>query len=71
MYRNQDFIYEAVTNLEKLIDIPIEIETSRAHYDAIMNIKNTQFVVEAKSAIRTPNQGLLLSQLEEMRKICC
>ena len=26
MYRNQDFIYEAVTNLEKLIDIPIDIE---------------------------------------------
>ena len=67
MYRNQDFIYEAVTNLEKLIDIPIDIETSRANYDAILNIKNIQFVVEAKSAMRTSNQGLVLSQLEEIR----
>lgn len=67
MYRNQDFIYEAVTNLEKLIDIPIDIETSRANYDAVLNIKNIQFVVEAKSAMRTSNQGLVLSQLEEIR----
>ena len=67
MYRNQDFIYEAVTNLEKLIDIPIDIETSRANYDAILNIKNIQFVVEVKSVLRTSNQGLVLSQLEEIR----
>lgn len=67
MYRNQDFIYEAVANLEKLIDIPIDIETSRANYDAVLNIKNIQFVVEAKSAMRTSNQGLVLSQLEEIR----
>ncbi|PQV50552.1 hypothetical protein CLV33_102416 [Jejuia pallidilutea] len=67
MYRNQDFIYEAVTNLEKLIDIPIDIETSRTNYDAILKIKNIQFVVEAKSAMRSSNQGLVLSQLEKIR----
>jgi len=67
MYHNQDFIYEAVTNLEKLIDIPIEVETSRPPYDAILNIKNIQFIVEAKSTMRTSNLGLVLSQLEEYR----
>jgi len=67
MYRNNDFIYEAVANLENLINIPIDIETSRDNYDAILNIKNMQFVVEAKSAMRTSNQGLVLSQLEEIR----
>ncbi|MCR9226250.1 MAG: type IV toxin-antitoxin system AbiEi family antitoxin [Flavobacteriaceae bacterium] len=67
MYRNNDFIYEAVANLENLINIPIDIETSRDNYDAILNIKNMHFVVEAKSAMRTSNQGLVLSQLEEIR----
>lgn len=67
MYKNQDFIYEAIANLEKLIDIEIEIETSRASYDAILNINNIQFVVEAKSSMRTSNQGFVLSQLEDIR----
>lgn len=67
MYRNNDFIYEAVSNLETTINIPIEIETSRIKYDAVLNIKNIQFVVEAKSAIRTSNQGLILSKLEEIK----
>jgi len=67
MYRNNDFIYEAVANLESVINIPIDIETARAKYDAILNIKNMQFVVEAKSAMRASNQGLILSQLEELR----
>ena len=29
MYRNKDFIYEAVANLEKLINLAIDIETAR------------------------------------------
>jgi len=67
MYRNNDFIYEAIANLENVINIPIDIETARANYDAILNIKNIQFVVEAKSAMRNSNQGFVLSQLEEIR----
>jgi len=67
MYRNNDFIYEAVANLESVSNITIDIETSRVNYDAILNIKNIQFVVEAKSAMRTSNQGLILSQLEDIR----
>ena len=69
MYRNNDFIYEAVANLESVIKIPIDIETSRAQYDAILNIKNMQFVVVAKSAMRASNQGLILSQLEDLRNM--
>lgn len=67
MYRNNDFIYEAIANLENVINIPIDIETARANYDAILNIKNIQFVVEAKSAMRNSNKGFVLSQLEEIR----
>lgn len=67
MYRNNDFIYEAVSKLEKLINIPIEIDSNRPNYDALLRIKNEQFVVEAKKAIRTSNQGLILSKLEEVK----
>ncbi|MDF0714572.1 type IV toxin-antitoxin system AbiEi family antitoxin [Muricauda sp. 334s03] len=67
MYRNNDFIYEATSKLEQLINIPIEIDSSRQNYDALLRIKNEQFVVEAKSAVRTSNQGLVLSQLQEMK----
>ena len=67
MYRNNDFIYEAVARLENLVNISIEIETSRSNYDAILNIRNLQFIVEAKSAMRASNQGLILSQLEEIK----
>jgi len=67
MYRNNDFIYEAIANLERFINIPIDVETSRAKYDAILKIQNMQFIVEAKSAMRNSNQGLVLSQLEDMR----
>ncbi len=63
------FTYEAVANLESVINIPIDIETSRAKYDAILKVKNIQFVVEAKSSMRTSNRGLILSQLEELRSI--
>ncbi len=68
MYRNNDFIYEATSKLEQLINIPIEIDSSRQNYDALLRIKNEQFIVEAKSAVRTSNQGLVMSQLEEMKQ---
>ncbi len=67
MYRNNDFIYEATSKLEQLVNIPIEIDSSRQNYDALLRIKNEQFLIEAKSAVRTSNQGLVLSQLQEMK----
>lgn len=68
MYRNNDFIYEAISKLEKLINIPIEIDSSRENYTAILTINDVQFVVETKSAIRTSNQGFVIPQLEEMKQ---
>ncbi|MHB0756247.1 type IV toxin-antitoxin system AbiEi family antitoxin [Polaribacter sp. M15] len=67
MYRNNDFIYEAISKLEKLINIPIEIGSNRPKYDALLRIKNEQFIVEAKKTVRTSNQGLILSKLEEAK----
>lgn len=67
MYRNHDFIYEATSKLEKLIDIPIQVDSNRENYDALLTIRDMQFIVEIKAAVRTSNQGLVLSQLEEMK----
>ena len=68
MYRNNDFIYEATSKLEQLINMAVEIDSNRQDYDALLRIKNEQFIVEAKSAVRTSNQGLIFSQLEQMKR---
>ncbi len=68
MYHNNDFIYEAISQLEELINIPIDIDSSRKKYDAIVSIRDQQFIVDAKSAIRASNQGLVLSKLEELKQ---
>jgi len=67
MYPNNDIIYEATSKLEQLINIPVEITNREQDYDALLSIKGQQFIVEAKSAIRTSNQGLLLSQLQQLK----
>ncbi len=68
MYPSNDIIYEATSKLEQLINIPIKINNRQQNYDALLAIKGQQFIVETKSAIRTSNQGLLLSQLEQLKR---
>ncbi len=67
MYPNNDLIYEATSKLEQLINIPIEITNREQDCDAQLTIKGQQFIVEAKSAIRTSNQGIVLSQLQQLK----
>jgi hypothetical protein len=68
MYRNNDFIYEAIYKLEQLINIPIEIDSNRDKYDALLSIKDEQFIVESKVSVRTTNQGFIMLQLEDMKR---
>lgn len=68
MYRNNDFIYEATSKLEQLIDLPIQVDSNRGNYDALLTINDLQFIVETKSSVRTSNQGFVLAQLEELKK---
>ena len=67
MYRNNDFIYEAAFKLEELTKVSIQADSNSAGYDALLTINNTPFIVESKSAVRTSNQGFILSQLEELK----
>ena len=68
MYPNNDIIYEAISKLGQLIDIPVEIISSEQDYDALITIKGQQFIVAAKSSIRTSNQGLVLSQMQQLKQ---
>jgi hypothetical protein len=67
MYRNNDFIYEATSKLKELTKVSIQVDSNRADYDALLTVNNTPFIVESKSAVRTSNQGFILSQLEELK----
>jgi hypothetical protein len=67
MYRDNDFIYEAIASLESIINVPIDVETFIGKYDAVLSIENIDFIVEAKSVMRTSNHGLVLSHLEDLR----
>lgn len=70
MYSNNDMIYEATSKLGQFINIPIEITSRGQDFDALLTIKGQQFIVEAKSAIRTSNQGLVLFQLQQLKQQC-
>ena len=68
MYKDTDFIYEAITKLEELVGFPIEFDSSRPEYDGIVRIKDKEFLVEAKSAVRNSNLGLVISQFKEIQR---
>lgn len=67
MYRNNNFIYEAVSKLKELTEVSIQVDSNKANYNALLTVNNIQFIVESKSTIRTSNQGFILSQLEELK----
>ena len=66
--RTNELINEAISKLEQLLNISIEIISKEQNYEALVKIRGEQFVLETKSAIRTSNQGLVLSQLEELQQ---
>jgi len=67
MYRNNDFIYDAVGRFEELTNIPVEILSNRDDYDALIIINDIQFAVFEKSEVRMTNIGVVLSQIEDAR----
>ncbi len=65
---NNDFIYDAVARLEAITDKSMNIESSRKEYDGILTLDNTQFTVEAKSAIRPSNKGVVLNEIQKLKE---
>lgn len=68
MYKNSDYIYEAVTQLQQVADVVIEIESNRSDYDAVATVNNTQFVVLSKSEIRASNKGMVFNEIENLKQ---
>lgn len=68
MYKNSDYIYEAVTQLQQVADVVIEIESNRSDYDADATVNNTQFVVLSKSEIRASNKGMVFNEIENLKQ---
>lgn len=68
MYRNADYIYDAIVQLQHIAGVAAEIESNRNDYDAIATIDNAQFVVIAKSEIRSSNKGIVISEIDNLKK---
>lgn len=70
MYKNIDYIYDALGRFEQVAGMKVEVESSRKEYDAIVTIQNVQFVVVGKLELRTSNHGIVLSDLKEKKENC-
>lgn len=65
MYKDNDYIYDAVQTLEQLTGFEISIERKKDEHDAIIRINGKSFYVEAKNEIRKENEGLLIDLLTQ------
>lgn len=66
MYRDNDFIYEAIASLEDTTGIPIVIEKARKTYDVILQISNETFYCIAKKNAKNANYGIIMSSLKDI-----
>lgn len=70
MYKNIDYVYDALVRFEQVTGMKVEVESSRKEYDAIVTIQDVQFVVVAKLEVRTSNHGIVLSDLKDKKENC-
>lgn len=66
MYKDNDFIYEAIASLEDTIQIPIAIESVRETYDVVLQIRNETFYCIAKKNAKNANYGIIKSALKDI-----
>ncbi|MFA6400453.1 MAG: type IV toxin-antitoxin system AbiEi family antitoxin [Salinivirgaceae bacterium] len=67
MYKNSDYIYDAIVQFEQVTGLPTQIESNRKEYDGIIDINGYSFTIEAKTELRKENKGFLLTRLDELR----
>ncbi len=67
MYRNNDYIYDAVFQLSDIAGIEVDVDSNRIEYDAIVSIGKFRFVVIAKPEVRASNQGIVLHEINEIK----
>lgn len=64
MYRDNDFVYEAIAALENITGIPIVIEKTRKTDDVILQISNETFYCNAKKNAKNANYGIIMTSLK-------
>jgi hypothetical protein len=67
MYKNIDYIYDAIIQLEQLSGMKFLIDSSRSEYDALISTDKYQFIIIAKPEIRETNKGIVLAQLKDFK----
>lgn len=68
VYKNNDFVYEAVTAFEEATEIPISIESMRNGTNIMLKIKGEIFYGEAKAIGKRTDFSFLNKVIEEGRK---
>jgi len=64
---NKDYIYDASTNLENIINKQIDVENNQAEYDGTLTIDRKRFTIVAKSEVRFSNKGLILNKIDQLQ----
>lgn len=67
MYRDTDFLYEAIGALEEFLKLQIDVQSVRDDYayDVIMDIRNDRFYGIAKRNVKNSTYGLIMRALSE------
>ena len=68
MYRDNDFVYEAIASLEDITGISIAIESVRETYDVVLQINNETFYCIAKRNAKNANYGIIMSTLKDINQ---
>ncbi|WP_238557197.1 MULTISPECIES: type IV toxin-antitoxin system AbiEi family antitoxin [Elizabethkingia] len=66
MYRDNDFVYEAIASLEDTTGLSITIESVRETYDVVLQINNETFYCIAKKNAKNANYGIIMSSLKDI-----
>lgn len=64
MYKDNDFVYEAIASLEDITGVPVAIESVRETYDVILQISNETFYCIAKKNAKNATYGVIMSALK-------
>lgn len=68
MYKNNDFVYEAFSNLQELIKSEITIDSNRKPYDAVIQVNDFTFYCIVKKNARNSNLGIVIAQINDFKK---
>ncbi|MBC5836014.1 hypothetical protein G6N05_14115 [Flavobacterium sp. F372] len=67
MYKDNDFVYEAFSNLQELVKMEITVDSTRQPYDAVIQISNHTFYCIAKKNARKSSLGIVINQINEFK----